>query len=272
MMISRLLFAGFINFTCYFTCCSSFVISSSKAFKVTRNLLSSHLFLSNDSSSISLEYFDFSSKGGWDNFYEECEQKYEELGFSIEYEWHESLSNKEIIETLLTGEPNDFLIVGCGNSRLPQDLYDEILLRRSSKDESNDLDFSVTCFDYSPKCLDQLKAIHGVEYPNMKYVVGDATKMDEAFGNDEDFDVIVDKGLIDAIICGDGWDTEIEKVLQGSSKVLVSNEKRKGRYVLISYKLTSYLKDFLSENCDLDWDFDISGSLDSISFSIGTKK
>ena len=70
------------------------------------------------------------------------------------------------------------------------------------------------------------------------------------------FDIIIDKGLTDAILCGEGWDGPLEKVLYESAKILSMGT---GRYLLISYQLPSSTKEFLvnvGKDVGLEWEFD----------------
>mmetsp|Transcript_26926 Transcript_26926/g.59134 ORF Transcript_26926/g.59134 Transcript_26926/m.59134 type:complete len:182 (-) Transcript_26926:126-671(-) len=119
----------------------------------------------------------------------------------------------------------------------------------------------------------------------IEYVCGDVTQLSKYFvavddtdnaescngervvGEDQDrhnnteiesvlFDIIIDKGLTDAILCGEGWDGPLEKLLYESAKVLSMGT---GQYLLISYKLPSSTKEFLmtvGKSVGLEWDFD----------------
>lgn len=121
---------------------------------------------------------------------------------------------------------------------------------------------------------------------DIDYVCGDATQLSQYFSpfvgsNDSDenyngdsvvnqdrighkdptdqstsFDIIIDKGLTDAILCGEGWDGPLEKLLHESAKVLST---KTGKYLLISYKLPSSTKQFLvtvGKTVGLEWEFD----------------
>lgn len=85
-------------------------------------------------------------------------------------------------------------------------------------------------------------------------------------------DVILDKGLLDALLCGEGWDTDVERLLTGASELLTTTD---GMYQLISYKLASSTKTFLAQIGDqvgIQWDFDIPTlSSPYVSYSIGRR-
>ena len=188
--------------------------------------------------------FDFSSTSEWDIFYQE----------NGVFEWHSSVPLDKIASFV---EPNsDCLMVGCGNSRLPQ-----VVL-------SNCRDVSIVLSDTSQTCLDQLQTIYG---SSLKYKLGDSTKLSTLF-EEKKFDIIIDKGLSDAILCGDGWDGPLTRLFEGASIVL--NEE-KGIYLLVSYKLPPSTKNFLTEvgqRVGLNWQFDLPESNDRVSVSVATKQ
>jgi hypothetical protein len=85
-------------------------------------------------------------------------------------------------------------------------------------------------------------------------------------------DVILDKGLLDAILCGEGWDIDVERLLNGASKLLSKN----GMYILISYASIPSVKEVIVEignDVGIRWDLNITTlSSQSISYSIGYKQ
>jgi hypothetical protein len=190
--------------------------------------------------------FDFSAPSEWDTFYQENDT----------FEWHASVS----LERIASYIPNssDCLMVGCGNSKLP-----EIVL-------STCIDPRIVLLDTSQTCLDQLEESYG---STVEYQCGDATKLSSLFGDREKrFDIIVDKGLTDAILCGEGWNGPLETLFQEAATVLPSS----GLYLLISYKLSSSTKEFLREVGDevgFDWEFDLpKDSNHRVSVSLARKR
>merc|ERR1712029_503372 len=126
----------------------------------------------------------------------------------------------------------------------------------------------ITCLDYSPVCIEMVKSMHGPLCPNMEFVVGDSTRLKEVLWDEDaenqslrerQFDVIVDKGLLDALMCGDGF--EIEKLMRNINEVLTNHEW--GIHVLVCFQLSKASKQSLVElgHCGdeyiLVWDFDI---------------
>lgn len=242
-----------------------------------------------------MQSFDFSSAMEWDEFYKKPE-KYDSIVQSeggspstkttaTAIEWHSSVSLDEIASVVPSN--GKCLIIGCGDSNLP----DRIL-----KQQDRPPPRSLVLLDTSQTCLDQLRERHqSLERSNdhfdrptsevslsnteIEYVCGDATQLSNYFGidnivdsdgsstvkgegkNNDDrgslFDMIIDKGLTDALLCGEGWDGPLEKLLYESAKVL---SMESGQYLLISYQLPSSTKEFLMDvghKVGLEWEFDV---------------
>ena len=90
--------------------------------------------------------------------------------------------------------------------------------------------------------------------------------------------ICIDKGLTDAILCGEGWDFLLSRLLKGASYVL---SPKGGKYILISYKLPKSTQQYIKDCCCdyedemgkiIKWEFDLPQiSNDKVSISIGTK-
>ena len=189
--------------------------------------------------------FDFSSKAGWDRFYQ---QKLDD----DPSEWHSSVPLETLAE-LVPYDAHHCLVVGCGTSQLPSTL-------QKARPTT-----SIALLDSSATCLDELKVRYG---ETMKYICGDATKMSSLV--DHEYDVLLDKGLMDAIFCGDGWEAPITSLVEHSSRIMAKG----GSYVLVSYKLPRSTRDFLQDagaKHGLSWQFDVKGSNGRVGISIGTK-
>lgn len=223
--------------------------------------------------------FDFSSKIGWDDFYKqgmEDDSADDTSVESLEYEWHPHIPHSVIVDCIrpaISAASQSYiqqsttqnqimpsiLLVGTGNSALPRILHDAF-----------DIDVEVTCLDYSPICIEMIRSMYQASCPNMKFVVGDATRLHEvqwssdtasqlATNGKKQFDIIIDKGLLDALMCGDGFD--IESLMNGANHILTSNEW--GMHILICFELSKSSKQSLvdlgnNENDPgLVWDFNI---------------
>ena len=250
--------------------------------------------LSSSSSTAIKSFVDFSSTEYWEEFYQKDEEEegQEETTSSLAAagvsrsssssstlekevtatEWHSSISLDDIAS--MVPQNGRCLIIGCGNSLLP-----DVLLQRQNPPGPPK---SLVLLDSSPTCLDQLReryqdTTYAKIDTEIDYICGDVTRLSKYFDiddeyddndNDDDdddnnrrggglFDIIIDKGLTDAILCGEGWDYLLEKVLYESSKIL--SKDGSGRYLLISYQLPSSTKDFLidvGKQVGLEWEFD----------------
>ena len=198
--------------------------------------------------STNTDAFDFSSKSGWDLFYKKRGKfSHNELAFEP-YEWHSSLSHDEIFSTLPANcIDGSILVVGCGNSLLPIDLY------KYHEGQSH-----IICLDYSSSCINQLIDSWGSR-SNMTFVVGDASRLEnipDVANVKGSINAIIDKGLIDALMCGEGWNGDVERLLTSAARQL----KRGGSYICASYKLSAATKEFLLDvgtTAGLEWEFDL---------------
>jgi hypothetical protein len=247
------------------------------------------------------EPFDYSSRLGWDEFYEkngtqerDADGQSAAIGGVPEYEWHSHIPHSAIVEAVRpsmsaaslhysrsSGRVTpSILLVGCGNSALPRALHDAFNVGDGAPPVGG---ARVTCLDYSRVCIDMVKSAYGNSYPNVDFVVGDATDLgkvtwneggggDASSGDDGDdrpsggcsgttrrrrrrnFDVVIDKGLLDALMCGDGHD--VERLVGGMNDVLVPHCW--GLHVLICFPLSASVKRSLEESSpSLDWEFDV---------------
>ncbi|WVQ69170.1 uncharacterized protein L199_007386 [Kwoniella botswanensis] len=92
------------------------------------------------------------------------------------------------------GKDTRILTLGCGNSALGEVLYD------------NGWE-SIVNIDYSKIVIDQMKDRHSVSRPKMEWLEMDI--LDLGF-EDESFDMVVDKGTMDAMLTtkGDPWNPD----------------------------------------------------------------
>ena len=163
------------------------------------------------------------------------------------------------------------LIIGCGNSSLPRILHDAF-----------DHPVRITCLDYSKVCIDMIREMYSDGCPNMDFVVGDAMQLREVINahhncnEDYKYDVVIDKGLMDALMCGEGFDCDT--LQKGIDQVLTSKDW--GMHVLICFPLIKGIKENLTElgqqldEQNLFWRFDlpVQGSENGrASFNVGKR-
>eukprot|EP00697_Spironema_sp_BW2_P011838 gnl/Spiro4/2770_TR1347_c0_g1_i1.p1 gnl/Spiro4/2770_TR1347_c0_g1~~gnl/Spiro4/2770_TR1347_c0_g1_i1.p1 ORF type:complete len:206 (-),score=35.36 gnl/Spiro4/2770_TR1347_c0_g1_i1:29-646(-) len=105
------------------------------------------------------------------------------------FEWYLGWSFlREIIGHHFTPESR-VLMIGCGNSRVSIDMYEM------------DHIHNITNIDISSVVIEQMQERYSAEqYPGMTWCTQDARAM--TFDEGTEFDIVVDKGTLDAMLCG----------------------------------------------------------------------
>lgn len=135
------------------------------------------------------------------------------------------------------------LMVGCGNSRMSEQMYDD-----GFKNMVN--------MDISPYVIEKMKVYTDKKEKFMEWVAMDATKM--TF-EDKSFDLVIDKGTIDAVICGD--DIEIPfKIMDEMCRVV----KHDSNIMLISNSGPSQRKFMFEARVPVD-KFEVSYTSETLS-------
>ena len=113
----------------------------------------------------------------------------------------------------------------------------------------------ITSCDYSSVVITKMKE-KCVEKTGMKcswmvswtHFIGDVMDVHHMTYADESFDVVLDKGTLDAIICGDESSSNPEEALSEINRVL----KKNGVYICISYGMPEYRLDYF-QSASLKW-------------------
>ena len=131
------------------------------------------------------------------------------------FEWYQTYDTlkEKIIDYL---KPEDqILYVGCGTSKLAEDLYiDEIR--------------NVTNIDFSENVIKIMEDRYKEQKVEMKYKKMNATNMEE-FTNGS-FNVVLDKALLDSVLCGENALPIVDKMINEIYRVMVNG----GYYIVIS--------------------------------------
>lgn len=111
------------------------------------------------------------------------------------------------------------LMAGAGNSRLSEELYENQVK-------------NITNIDISEVCVNAMKANHE-DKQEMQWQKMDVRKLEFA---DATFDVVIDKGTMDSVLCGEGSTKNCNQMCKEMSRVL----KPGGTYIVISYGQPDY--------------------------------
>jgi ubiquinone/menaquinone biosynthesis C-methylase UbiE len=147
------------------------------------------------------------------------EESYWEERYSSEpgaYDWYQGYHGlKELLSTLIP-TTSRILQVGVGTSRLQ-----EHMVRIGGYK-------NITNLDFSKVVIKQMSELHK-SVPELKYLVADCRNMPDV--EDCSFDVVLDKGTFDAMICGESSLNSSLQMLQECHRVLVPG----GTMLIVTY-------------------------------------
>jgi EEF1A lysine methyltransferase 4 len=109
------------------------------------------------------------------------------------------------------------LILGCGNSTFGEDM-----IRDGWKGPITNIDFSSVVIDQMKKKYCKMEFTNRYQCPPMKFIYGDITK--GLPFEDQSFDLIVCKGTLDSILCGEGSAASARTVIAECSRILVNGQ------------------------------------------------
>jgi len=131
------------------------------------------------------------------------------------FDWYQKYDALSTLFKKYLKPVDKILMVGCGNSRLSEDMHKDGFKNITNIDISNAV----------IKAMEQKSKDH----EGMTYKTIDATNMPE-FANGS-FDAAVDKGTLDAILCGESSIANADKMLGEISRVL----RPGGVFVVVTY-------------------------------------
>jgi ubiquinone/menaquinone biosynthesis C-methylase UbiE len=136
------------------------------------------------------------------------------------FDWLENLNSLLPLINKYINKEDRILMVGCGNSTLSEDMYDEGFHR-------------IVNIDISDVVIETMKQRNHATRPEMKWLAMDALDL-----NYEEccFDVVLDKSTLDAILCGEMSFIHAAVMLKEIQRVL----KVGGKFLSISYGTPEY--------------------------------
>ncbi|GAB5033170.1 protein kinase domain protein, partial [Nannochloropsis oceanica] len=142
------------------------------------------------------------------------------------FDWYQKYSALKEFLGLYIRKNDAVLVAGAGNSSLSEEMYQEGIT-------------NITNVDISRVVVDQMQERHrGVT--SMVWQEMDMCALD--FG-DASFNVVLDKGTMDSILCGKGSITNVTSMCMEVSRVL----KSEGIFIIVSYGIPSNRLQYLQE-------------------------
>jgi len=148
------------------------------------------------------------------------------------FDWYQRYSGiRDLINQYVKRE-DQILMAGCGTSRLTEDMFED--------GYSN-----VTNIDVSRVCIDVM-AERYKDKPTLQWQQMNICSLDFP---DETFDVVVAKGVVDAVLCGEGSTSNVAKLCSEVSRVL----KPKGLFFIVSYGVPDNRMNYLDKEDVYAW-------------------
>eukprot|EP01111_Echinosteliopsis_oligospora_P010567 TRINITY_DN3323_c0_g1_i1.p1 TRINITY_DN3323_c0_g1~~TRINITY_DN3323_c0_g1_i1.p1 ORF type:complete len:217 (-),score=58.68 TRINITY_DN3323_c0_g1_i1:18-668(-) len=156
------------------------------------------------------------------------------------YDWFKNYTElKKILDRYIKPE-HDILNVGCGNSELSGKMHEEGF-------------HQIYNIDFSPVLIDDMIKKHS-SCSDMKWLVMDAMQMDF---QDKKFDIVIEKGTIDALMCDQtsAWEvsddvaTSVGRMCSEISRVLKPN----GVFISITFAQPHFRKKLIDKQ-QYNWD------------------
>lgn len=146
------------------------------------------------------------------------------------FDWYQKYSGLKDIITQYVRKSDAILHIGCGTSKLAEEMNDDGFS-------------SIVSIDVSPSAIAVMRANTRAR-SGLSFYVMDACALTHsahadaagAAGDapafaDGSFDAVVDKGLLDSVLCGENSSTTSARVCEGVSRVL----KPGGNFIIISF-------------------------------------
>lgn len=143
----------------------------------------------------------FGTQSYWESFYKGTSEDSNSED-SKEFEWFSSYEDLQpffrifaepiLADAATTGQQPKLLVAGCGNSRLSCDLYDDFLQEEQPAFQLWNVDFAEAAI---------LRSEEMAAGRRMHHAVADLCDLSADMFPDGSFDMVLDKGALDAIFC-----------------------------------------------------------------------
>ncbi|KAI9033996.1 S-adenosyl-L-methionine-dependent methyltransferase [Phycomyces nitens] len=165
------------------------------------------------------------------------EERYKQENADTTFDWFKTYEElKPLFSEIIPSKDASILMLGCGNSTLGEDMY---------KDGYK----NITNIDYSKTVIENMKT-RCAHMPEMEWLEMDIR--DLKFDSSS-FDVVIDKGTMDALMCdrGDVWDPSEELIAEVKAEVdeVERVVKVGGVFIYITFGQPHFRKRHLTRDC-----------------------
>ncbi|KAL5536865.1 hypothetical protein ACEPAF_688 [Sanghuangporus sanghuang] len=162
-------------------------------------------------------------------------ERYRKEANGTTFDWFKSYSDiSHIVREAIPDKASKILILGCGNSKLSEEMYDDGY-------------HNIVNVDYSSIVIEQMREKYRVSRPTLEWHVMDVRDLQF---EDYSFDVAIDKGTMDAMMTskGDVWDPP-EEIMENCTREV--NEvtrilRRGGAFLYITFGQPHFRRRYLT--------------------------
>ncbi|KAF8745471.1 hypothetical protein AX14_008897 [Amanita brunnescens Koide BX004] len=172
---------------------------------------------------------DFGSKDYWNQRYAE------ESATDAHFDWFKSYADlASYLHDLVPLRSSRILVLGCGNSTLSEEMWDDGYQ-------------NVVNIDYSSVVIEQMRQRQASSRPGMQWHEMDVRDLKFEEGA---FDVVIDKGTMDAMIKGSLWDPPASVVEDCTKEVdeAIRVLRKGGIFIYLSFGQPHFRKRYLTRS------------------------
>lgn len=163
------------------------------------------------------------------------DQRYAQEAEDVTFDWFKKYEDVvHLLHLVLPDKTARILMLGCGNSTLSEDMYDDGYK-------------NIVNIDYSPIVIERMRA-RNHNRPEMPWLVMDIRNLEFEEGS---FDVAIDKGTMDAMMTtkGDVWDPPqqvIDDCTREVDEVLRVLRKGNGTFLYLTFGQPHFRRRYLT--------------------------